>query len=320
MRSVIDRVCRTAALSETDAKSRVSLVEADLLDKAALAEAFASSPGVDVVIHFAGLKAVGESVEKPWAYYHNNLVGTLNLLGAMNAAGVSRLVFSSSATVYRADNPVPYYEGYALGSTNPYGWTKFMIEQIIRDICAANEGLSAVLLRYFNPIGAHPDGLIGEDPKGIPNNLLPYVAKVAAGELDEIRIFGDDYDTPDGTGVRDYIHVMDLAEGHASAMEYLQDRKGCCAFNLGTGRGTSVRELIRAFETACGKRLPSKVVGRRAGDLPVVYANVDLAAKVLGFTASRGIEEMCDDAWRWQQYRAAMPGNTEDQEDNSTPS
>jgi UDP-glucose 4-epimerase len=211
--SVVERVERAAA------GRRVSLVEADLLNKAAVADAFASFPGVDTVLHFAGLKAVGESVEKPWSYYNNNLTGTLNLLDAMRQAEVKKLVFSSSATVYRADNPVPYYEGYALGATNPYGWTKVMIEQILCDVCASDPELSVVSLRYFNPIGAHESGLIGEDPQGIPNNLLPYVAKVATGELKEINIFGDDYDTPDGTGVRDYIHVMDLADGHLLAME-----------------------------------------------------------------------------------------------------
>jgi UDP-glucose 4-epimerase len=297
--SVIERIEKIAGRS-------VTLAECDLLDGEAASEVFASHPDVDTVIHFAGLKAVGESVEKPWAYYNNNLIGTLRLLEAMNAAGVSRLVFSSSATVYSPDNPVPYYEHYKLGATNPYGWTKVMIEQIIRDVCAVDRGLSASLLRYFNPIGAHESGLIGEDPQGIPNNLLPYVAKVAAGEMDEIRIFGDDYDTPDGTGVRDYIHVMDLARGHLLAMEYMQNRKGCYAFNLGTGNGTSVKEIIEAFEKACGKNLPQKVVSRRAGDMPVVYANTDLAAAELNFTAEYGIDKMCEDTWRWQQYCAGI--------------
>jgi UDP-glucose 4-epimerase len=216
-------------------------------------------------------------------------------------------VFSSSATVYSTGNPVPYYEHYELGATNPYGWTKVMIEQIIRDVCVADGGFSATLLRYFNPIGAHESGLIGEDPQGIPNNLLPYVAKVASGELDEVRVFGEDYDTPDGTGVRDYIHVMDLARGHLLAMEYMQNRKGCYAFNLGTGKGTSVKEIIAAFEKACGKTLPQKTVDRRAGDMPTVYANTDLAAAELNFIAEYGIDKMCEDAWRWQQYSAGMP-------------
>jgi UDP-glucose 4-epimerase len=296
-RSVIGRIEKVAGRP-------VALAECDLLDRDAVSAVFASHTDIDTVIHFAGLKAVGESVEKPWDYYNNNLTGTLHLLGAMSAAGVSRLVFSSSATVYSPDNPVPYYEHYKLGATNPYGWTKVMIEQIIQDICVADGGLSAALLRYFNPIGAHESGLIGEDPQGIPNNLLPYVAKVAAGEMDEVRVFGDDYDTPDGTGVRDYIHVMDLARGHLLAMEYMKNRQGCCAFNLGTGRGTSVKEIIAAFEKACGKTLSQKVVSRRAGDMPTVYANTDLAAKELGFTAEYGIDKMCEDAWRWQQYNA----------------
>ncbi|MDR3225701.1 MAG: UDP-glucose 4-epimerase GalE [Clostridiales Family XIII bacterium] len=289
-----------------------------------------NSSGISAVIHFAGLKAVGESVEKPLEYYSNNLTGTTHLIRAMRTHGVKQLIFSSSATVYRQDNPVPYYEDYPLGATNPYGWTKVMIERILTDVAAADAHWSVALLRYFNPIGAHESGLIGEDPQGIPNNLLPYVAKVAAGELPEIRIFGDDYDTPDGTGVRDYIHVMDLAEGHLLAMEYLNSKThpahggagsgaenetfgtaaerendtaasnpGVHAFNLGTGRGTSVREVIAAFEKACGRELPQSVCPRRAGDPASVYANTDLAEHELGFKAKRGIDEMCRDAWRW---------------------
>jgi UDP-glucose 4-epimerase len=286
--------------------------EADLTDAAATAAVFSKHTDITAVIHFAGLKAVGESVEKPLEYYRNNITGTINLMGAMRAAGVTRLIFSSSATVYRQDNPVPYREDYALGATNPYGWSKVMIERIMQGAVAADPLLSVALLRYFNPIGAHESALIGEDPRGIPNNLLPYVAKVATGELPEIRIFGDDYDTPDGTGVRDYIHVMDLAEGHLLAMEYLAGVRSpggsesgsasggrCRAWNLGTGTGTSVREIIAAFEKACGKSLPAVVCPRRPGDLASVYAATDLAEKELGFKARRGIEEMCADTWRY---------------------
>jgi UDP-glucose 4-epimerase len=253
----------------------------------------------DAVIHFAGLKAVGESVEKPLEYYHNNITGTLVLLDAMRGCGVKKLIFSSSATVYRADNPVPYFENFPLGATNPYGWTKVMIEQILRDVCAADEEWSVALLRYFNPIGAHPSGLIGEDPNGIPNNLVPYVAKVASGELEKIHVFGNDYDTKDGTGVRDYIHVMDVARGHLSALEYLEGRTGSFAFNLGTGIGYSVLDVIAAYEKACGKKLPYTFDPRRAGDLASVYANADLAKKELSFKTNYGIEEMCQDSWTW---------------------
>ncbi|MDR1496528.1 MAG: UDP-glucose 4-epimerase GalE [Clostridiales Family XIII bacterium] len=310
--------------------------EVDLTDEAAVATVF-NKYDFDAVIHFAGIKSVGESVEKPLEYYDNNLTGTINLLKAMNASDVKNLIFSSSATVYRQDNPVPYYENYPLGATNPYGWTKVIIERILTDMGAVDHAWRVIMLRYFNPIGAHESGLIGEEPQGIPNNLLPYVAKVAAGDLPEIRIFGDDYDTPDGSGVRDYIHVMDLAEGHLVAMEYLRrmiDRdnkkeiteKDACsvasltenssatdekerrlkdlnvrAFNIGTGKGTSVKEIIAAFERACGKELSKAAYPRRPGDLATVYADTSLAEKELGFKARRGIDEMCIDSWRWQQ-------------------
>jgi UDP-glucose 4-epimerase len=273
----------------------------DLRDRADVDSVFMAHD-FDAVIHFAGLKAVGESVEKPCEYYENNLVGTLRLIEAMTKYGVKNMIFSSSATVYRADNPVPYFEDYPLGATNPYGWTKVMIEQMLRDVCAADPEWSAVFLRYFNPIGAHPSGLIGEDPNGIPNNLLPYVSKVAAGELPVVHIFGDDYDTPDGTGVRDYIHVMDLAEGHLLAMDYIRGRAGTFPFNLGTGTGYSVKEVIAAFERACGKKLPYQIDPRRAGDLSSVYANVDHARSELGFSARFDIGKMCEDAWRWQLH------------------
>jgi UDP-glucose 4-epimerase len=275
--------------------------EADLLDREA-AEAVFARYEFDAVIHFAGMKAVGESVEKPREYYENNLIGTLNLLDAMTKHSVKKLIFSSSATVYRADNPVPYFEDFPLGATNPYGWTKVMIEQILRDVCTADPDWSVALLRYFNPIGAHKSGLIGEDPQGIPNNLLPYVSKVAAGELPVVHIYGDDYDTPDGTGVRDYIHVTDLAEGHLRAMDYIKDRKGAYPFNLGTGVGYSVRQVIAAFEKASGKEIPAQTDPRRAGDLASVYANADRAKKELGFTTKYDLNQMCEDAWHWQRY------------------
>jgi UDP-glucose 4-epimerase len=284
--------------------------EADLLDAGATSAVFekyaGAGAGIAAVIHFAGFKAVGESVEKPLEYYSNNLTGTLHLVEAMRAYGVKRLIFSSSATVYRQDNPVPYRESFPLGATNPYGWTKVMIERILMDTAAADPEWSVALLRYFNPIGAHESGLIGESPQGIPNNLLPYVAKVAVGELPEIRVFGDDYDTPDGTGIRDYIHVTDLAEGHLLAMEYCgEGRTGAYAWNLGTGLGTSVMEFIAAYGKACGKDLPHSVHPRRAGDLASVYACTDLAERELGFKAKRGIDEMCRDSWRWAQTNSA---------------
>jgi len=277
-----------------------SCAQVDLLNEDDLGEVFSHNK-IDCVMHFAGLKAVGESVVKPNLYYHNNLIGTINLINAMIRANVKQFIFSSSATVYSESNPVPYKEDYKTGASNPYGWTKIVIEQMLRDTCAADPDWTVSLLRYFNPIGAHESGLIGEDPKGIPNNLLPYVAKVAIGELPEIHIFGDDYDTRDGTGVRDYIHVMDLAEGHLLAMKYIENRKGVFTFNLGTGNGYSVKEVIAAFENACGKKLPQQIDPRRPGDLATFYANVDLAASELGFKAKYDLDRMCADNWRWQQ-------------------
>jgi UDP-glucose 4-epimerase len=291
--SVIDRIEKIAG--------HVILEECDLLDKSEVGAVF-EKHAIDAVVHFAGLKAVGESVSKPQEYYRNNLIGTLNLLEAMTVCGVRKLIFSSSATVYRSDNPVPYFEDFPLGATNPYGWTKVMIEQILRDICDSDPAWAVCSLRYFNPIGAHQSGLIGEDPHGTPNNLLPYIAKVASGELPEIHIFGDDYDTPDGTGVRDYIHVMDLARGHLFALDYLKDRTGIYSFNLGTGVGYSVKDVINAFEKVCGKSLPFVIDPRRPGDLPSVYANADLADDEFGFRTRYDLAQMCEDAWRWQQY------------------
>ena len=284
--------------------AEVVSLEVDLLDRARLDAVFEAHP-IDAVIHFAGLKAVGESVEQPLAYYHNNLVATVNLLESMTAHAVTKLVFSSSATVYRSDNPVPYNEDYPTGATNPYGWTKVMIEQMLRDLVAAEPAWSVVLLRYFNPIGAHPSGLIGEDPNGIPNNLVPFVAKVAAGLLPQVRVFGDDYDTPDGTGVRDYIHVMDLARGHRLALDRL-GRPGVATYNLGTGTGSSVRQVIAAYERACGRSLPAVVAPRRAGDLASVYADPALAADELGFSTVFTLDDMCADSWRWQRRSSAL--------------
>ena len=256
----------------------------------------------DAVIHFAGYKAVGESVEKPLMYYANNLDSTFSLLSAMTAHGVEKFVFSSSATVYGPDAPLPYSETYEpLRATNPYGWTKAMIEQIVTDVAAASPGFKAALLRYFNPIGAHSSGLIGEDPSGIPNNLMPYIAQVAVGRREKLGVFGDDYDTKDGTGERDYIHVVDLAAGHVAALDHLDAMDDSArAFNLGTGEGTSVFELLHAFERACGRELPYEVGPRRAGDLPTTFADPTRAREELGWKAQKTIDDMCTDTWRWQ--------------------
>ena len=277
-------------------------VRADVRDREALDRLFRDH-AVSAVIHFAGLKAVGESVAKPLEYYGNNLGSTLALCGAMAAAGVKRLVFSSSATVYATGSPMPLDEDSPLGCTNPYGWSKFMIEQMLRDLSASDPEWSIALLRYFNPIGAHESGMIGEDPRGIPNNLFPYVCRVASGRLEQLSVFGDDYPTPDGTGVRDYIHVCDLAEGHVSALKYLEGMRGAEAFNLGTGKGTSVLELIRAFERASGKAVPFEITGRRPGDIAVCYARTDRARDVLGWSAKRTLDDMCRDGWNRELLR-----------------
>ena len=279
---------------------QVRFYETDLRDRPAL-EALFARESVTEVIHFAGLKAVGESVEKPLEYYDNNLTGTMVLLETMRAHGVKSLIFSSSATVYGDPASVPIREEFPLSATNPYGRTKLMIEEILRDLAAADPEWRIVLLRYFNPVGAHPSGRIGEDPKGIPNNLTPYITQVAIGRLPALTVFGDDYDTPDGTGVRDYIHVVDLARGHVAALRYLEQAPGGAeAFNLGTGKGYSVLEVLHAFEKAVGKTIPYRIAGRRAGDIPVCYADPEKAAQVLGWRAEKGIDEMCADAWRWQ--------------------
>ena len=276
--------------------------EVDIRDRAALDGVFAAH-AVDAVIHFAGLKAVGESVQKPLEYYDNNLYGFIVLAEVMRERGVKKFVFSSSATVYGMNNPVPFNETMPTSATNPYGYTKVMIEQMLRDIAVADPQWSICLLRYFNPIGAHESGLIGEDPNGIPNNLLPYVAQVAAGRLPRLTVFGDDYDTPDGTGVRDYIHVVDLALGHLAALEYVKDHAGAEAVNLGTGKGTSVLEIVHAFEKACGHAIPYRIAARRAGDIAECYAETKKAAELLGWKATRNIEDMCRDGWRFAEKR-----------------
>ncbi len=256
---------------------------------------------VESVIHFAGHKAVGESVAKPLMYYKNNLESTISLLRAMQEEGVKTLIFSSSATVYYREDTVPLTEDERLGCINPYGWTKFMNEQIIRDCCAADSELRCVLLRYFNPVGAHPSGLIGEDPSGIPNNLMPYICQTAVGLRDHLTVFGDDYKTHDGTGVRDYLHVCDLAEGHVCALSYARSHKGCEAINLGTGKGYSVLDVVNAFEKANGIRIKYVIGPRRPGDLDECYADPSKALRLLGWQAKHTLEEMCRDGWNWQR-------------------
>jgi UDP-glucose 4-epimerase len=273
--------------------------QVDLLDRRAVDDIFNRS-SIDAVIHFAGLKAVGESVAMPLRYYHNNITGTLNLCEAMQQHGVKNLVFSSSATVYGNPHRVPIAEDFPLSTTNPYGSSKRMIEEMLRDLYRADASWNIVVLRYFNPVGAHPSGRLGEDPNGIPNNLLPYIAQVAVGKLKELQVYGDDYPTPDGTGVRDYIHVVDLAVGHLKALEKLQSVPGLVTYNLGTGRGYSVLEVIAAFAKACGRNIPYRIVGRRPGDIAICYADPSKASQELNWSARRGLEEMCADAWRWQ--------------------
>lgn len=286
----------------------VAFHEVDILDKPALADVMRKGR-FDAVIHFAALKAVGESVQQPLRYYHNNITGTLVLCEVMEAVGVRRIVFSSSATVYGHPQSVPITEDFPLQATNPYGRTKLMMEHVLTDLHAADPDFSVALLRYFNPIGAHPSGRIGEDPAGIPNNLVPYIAQVAVGRREKVHVFGDDYPTPDGTGVRDYIHVMDLAEGHLDALEALTHSPGVLTCNLGTGRGYSVLEVIRAFQEACGKPIPYEITERRPGDVASCYADPSRAAALLGWRAKRGLMDMCRDTWRWQSqnpngYRA----------------
>ena len=278
---------------------KVKFYENDVCDCDALRKIFTENK-IEAVVHFAGHKAVGESVQKPLMYYKNNLESTHSLIEVMTEFGVKKLVFSSSATVYGASTEVPLVEGMPTGATNPYGRTKLFIEEILRDLYVSDKDWCIALLRYFNPIGAHKSGLIGEDPKGIPNNLMPYISQVAVGKLKELHVFGDDYDTPDGTGVRDYIHVVDLALGHVKAVGWVLGNLGCEEINLGTGNGTSVLELRDAFVKASGKDVPYVVDPRRPGDLAEVYACADKAFNLLGWKAERGIEEMCEDTWRWQ--------------------
>jgi UDP-glucose 4-epimerase len=278
---------------------RIEFERLDLRDRPAL-DALLARTRIEAVVHFAGLKAVGESVQKPLLYYENNVGGTFVLLQAMQAHGVRRLVFSSSATVYGDPEQLPLVETHGLRPTNPYGRTKLMIEQILADHAAADAQFSYAALRYFNPAGAHPSGRIGEDPRGIPNNLFPYIARVAAGRLERLNVWGNDYATPDGTGVRDYLHVMDLARGHLAALDYLARRERSITVNLGTGRGYSVLEAVRAFERASGRAIPLTVAPRRPGDVAQCYADPSLAARELGWRAELGLEQMCQDAWRWQ--------------------
>ena len=280
---------------------RPTFYKVDLLDAAALDAVFEKHKDIDSVIHFAGLKAVGESVEKPLLYYHNNLTGTFHLLESMKKHNVNRIVFSSSATVYGVPKTVPIREDFPLSTTNPYGETKLMIEHILKDACHANPALSACVLRYLNPIGAHESGLIGEDPCGIPNNLMPYISKVAAGKLDYLRVFGNDYDTKDGTGVRDYIHVVDLALAHLCALKRTKEAGGIEYYNIGTGNGYSVFEMVAAFEKAWGGPVPYKIVERRPGDVAECYADASLALSMLSWKAERDLAKMCEDAARWQK-------------------
>lgn len=279
---------------------KVTFYEADLLDKEALEKIFANHD-IDAVIHFAGYKAVGESVQKPIEYYHNNMTGTLILCDVMRNHGVKNIVFSSSATVYGDPAQIPITENCPKGQpTNPYGWTKSMLEQVLTDIHTSDNEWNVILLRYFNPIGAHKSGIIGEDPKGIPNNLVPYIAQVAVGKRAALGVFGNDYDTPDGTGVRDYIHVVDLAAGHVKAIEKIKQNPGVEVYNLGTGNGYSVLQVVEAFGKACGHPIPYEIKPRREGDIATCYCDPEKAKNDLGWTAKYGVDEMCQDTWRWQ--------------------
>ena len=294
--SKLEAVQRTKQLAKCD----YAFYQTDMRDQEALDKIFAAHD-IDCVIHFAGLKAVGESVEIPLSYYGNNLDSTIRLCEAMKKHSVNRLIFSSSATVYSGDNEMPLTETSNIGNcNNPYGWTKFMCEQILRDTANADKSWSVVLLRYFNPIGAHESGAIGEDPACIPNNLMPFIAQTAVGRREYLPVYGNDYPTKDGTGVRDYIHISDLAKGHVAAINYAEIHSGAEVFNLGTGRGTSVLELVSAFEEASGRQIPYKIVPRRQGDLPFCYAATDKAKAVLGWVAEKTIADACKDSWRWQ--------------------
>ena len=301
---VVDNLCNSNAESlnrvEELTGKTVKFYEGDVRDEALLKKIFAENE-LGCVIHFAGLKAVGESVAKPWEYYDNNLNSTLVLTKVMKEAGMKNIIFSSSATVYTADNEMPLKETSRTGHcTNPYGWTKYMTEQILSGMANADKEWGIVLLRYFNPIGAHESGRIGEDPRGIPNNLMPYITQVAVGRREKLSVFGNDYDTPDGTGVRDYIHVVDLAKGHVAAVKYVQENKGCEVFNLGTGIGYSVLDMVHTFEEANGVKVPYQITDRRPGDLATCYADPAKSAEVLGWTATKNLTDMCRDSWNWQ--------------------
>ena len=302
---VMDNLCNSSKESvarvEQITGKKVKFYEADMRNVEDLEKIFSENV-IDVIIHFAGLKAVGESCVKPFEYYENNISGTLNIISMMRKYNVKKMVFSSSATVYGDPEVIPITEECKVGGvTNPYGQTKLMLEQILTDIQKADPDFDIALLRYFNPIGAHESGLIGEAPNGIPNNLLPYVAKVAAGVLDRVNVFGDDYDTPDGTGVRDYIHVVDLAKGHVCAVKKLLEHQGLVIYNLGTGVGYSVLDIIHNFEKACGKKIPYVIAPRRPGDIATCYSDPSKAERELGWKAQYGIDRMCEDAWRWQK-------------------
>lgn len=293
--SKIESILRVKELTGKD----FPFYQTDLLNLEGLEEIF-NNHKIDAVMHFAGLKAVGESVEMPLAYYHNNITGTLNLCAAMNKYDVKNLVFSSSATVYGNPDRVPIDESFPLSATNPYGRTKLMIEEILRDLFVSDSSWRIAILRYFNPIGAHDSGRIGENPTGIPNNLMPYITQVAVGKRNQLQVFGNDYDTHDGTGVRDYIHVVDLVKGHLKALEYLEKHEGVEMFNLGTGTGYSVLDLVNNFSAATSKEIPYKVIDRRPGDIGVCYANPEKAETVLGWKAEKNLKEMCEDSWKWQ--------------------
>ncbi len=302
---VIDNLCNSSpkALERVEELTgkRITFYEGDVRDEALLQKIF-NSHSIDCVIHFAGLKAVGESVAKPWEYYDNNLNSTLVLTKVMKRVGVKKIIFSSSATVYTADNEMPLKETSRTGGcTNPYGWTKYMTEQILSGIAHADEEWSIVLLRYFNPIGAHESGRMGEDPRGIPNNLMPFITQVAVGRREKLSVFGNDYDTHDGTGVRDYIHVVDLAKGHVAAVDYACGNSGCQVFNLGTGCGYSVLDMVKTFREVNDVALPYEIVARRPGDIATCYADPAKSAEVLGWKAEKTLEDMCRDSWNWQK-------------------
>jgi UDP-glucose 4-epimerase len=308
--SVVDNLSNSSTESlrrvERLTAKKIAFHEIDLLDESGLDGVFAACDGkFDAVIHFAGKKAVGESVEKPLLYYHNNITGTLILAEVMVKYGVKNIIFSSSATVYGDPASVPITEDFPLSCTNPYGRTKLMVEEILTDVAVADPDWNVCLLRYFNPVGAHKSGQIGEDPSGIPNNLMPYISQVAVGKLQELSVFGNDYATPDGTGVRDYIHVVDLAKGHVKALDKIVTQPGVVTYNLGTGKGYSVLEMVQAFAKASGKEIAYKIVGRRAGDIAACYANPAKALAELGWAAQYGLQEMCEDTWRWQKENPA---------------